>query len=36
MPTGPGERYDPKQGLGEESFDKWPPLLVQGHTYRVH
>jgi hypothetical protein len=32
---GPGERYDPKSGLGEESFDKWPPRLVQGHTYRV-
>jgi hypothetical protein len=32
---GPGERYDPKAGLGEESFDKWPPRLVQGHTYRV-
>jgi hypothetical protein len=32
---GPGERYDPKAGMGEESFDKWPPRLVQGHTYRV-
>jgi hypothetical protein len=32
---GPGERYDPKAGLGEESFDKWPPRLFQGHTYRV-
>ncbi len=36
MPSGPGERYDPKQGQGEESFDKWPPRLFQGHTYRVH
>lgn len=32
---GPGERYDPKAGLGEESFDKWPPRLVQGYSYRV-
>ncbi len=32
---GPGERYDPKDGLGEESFDKWPPRLVQGYSYRV-
>jgi hypothetical protein len=32
---GPGERYDPKAGLGEESFDRWPPRLVQGHTFRV-
>jgi hypothetical protein len=32
---GPGERYDPKAGLGEESFDKWPPRLVQGVPYRV-
>ncbi len=32
---GPGERYDPKLGMGEESFDKWPPRLFQGYTYRV-
>jgi hypothetical protein len=32
---GPGERYNPKAGMGEESFDKWPPRLVQGATYRV-
>lgn len=32
---GPGERYDPKAGLGEESFDKWPPRLIQGVPYRV-
>jgi hypothetical protein len=32
---GPGERYNPKDGMGEESFDKWPPRLVQGSTYRV-
>ncbi len=32
---GPGERYDPKLGLGEESFDKWPPRLFQGYTHRV-
>src|SRR5579863_3587098 len=24
---GPGERYDPKAGRGEVSFDKWPPRL---------
>ena len=35
LPSGPGERYDPKLGLGEESFDKWPPRLFQGYTYRV-
>jgi hypothetical protein len=32
---GPGERYDPKAGMGEESFDRWPPRLVQGYSYRV-
>ncbi len=32
---GPGERYNPKLGMGEESFDKWPPRLFQGYTYRV-
>jgi hypothetical protein len=32
---GPGERYDPKAGMGEESFDKWPPRLIQGVPYRV-
>jgi hypothetical protein len=32
---GPGERYDPKAGMGEESFDKWPPRLFQGVPYRV-
>jgi hypothetical protein len=32
---GPGERYDPKAGMGEESFDKWPPRLIQGVSYRV-
>ena len=32
---GPGERYDPKAGRGEESFDRWPPRLVQGYTYWV-
>jgi len=32
---GPGERYNPKEGLGEDSFDRWPPRLVQGDTYRV-
>ncbi len=32
---GPGERYDPKAGMGEESFDKWPPRLFQGVLYRV-
>ena len=35
MPAGPGERYDPKQGMGEESFDKWPPRLFQGYIHRV-
>ena len=35
LDAGPGERYDPKLGLGEESFDKWPPRLFQGYTYRV-
>ena len=32
---GPGERYDPKLGMGEASFDKWPPRLFQGYTHRV-
>jgi hypothetical protein len=32
---GPGERYNPKAGMGEESFDKWPPRLIQGVPYRV-
>ncbi len=32
---GPGERYNPKEGMGEESFDRWPPRLVQGSSYRV-
>ena len=32
---GTGERYDPEVGLGEQSFDKWPPRLVQGYSYRV-
>ena len=32
---GPGERYIPKDGRGEESFDRWPPRVVQGSTYRV-
>src|SRR5579863_7868795 len=32
---GPGERYDPKAGQGEESFDRWPPRIVQGYAYRV-
>jgi len=35
MPSGPGERYDPSQVMGEESFDKWPPRLFQGDVYRV-
>ena len=33
--AGPGERYDPKAGMGEDSFDRWPPRLVQGYTYWV-
>jgi hypothetical protein len=32
---GPGERYDPKKGMGEESFDRWPPRVIQGSSYRV-
>jgi hypothetical protein len=32
---GPGERYDPKAGMGDERFDKWPPRLFQGVPYRV-
>ncbi len=32
---GPGERYNPENAMGEESFDRWPPRMVQGHTYRV-
>jgi hypothetical protein len=32
---GPGERYNPKDGMGEESFDRWPPRLIQGSSYRV-
>ena len=32
---GPGERYNPKDGMGEDSFDRWPPRVVQGHSYRV-
>ena len=32
---GPGERYNPKDGMGEESFDRWPPRVVQGSSYRV-
>ncbi len=31
---GPGERYNPKDGMGEASFDKWPPKLFQGYTFR--
>ena len=27
---GPGERYNPKDGLGEESFDRWPPRRGAG------
>jgi len=32
---GPGERYNPKDGMGEESFDRWPPRRIQGSSYRV-
>jgi hypothetical protein len=32
---GPGERYNPKDGHGEDSFDRWPPRVVQGRTYIV-
>jgi hypothetical protein len=32
---GPGERYNPEDGMGEESFDRWPPRLIQGSTYRT-
>jgi hypothetical protein len=32
---GPGERYNPKDGMGEESFDRWPPRLIQGSSYRL-
>jgi hypothetical protein len=32
---GPGERYNPMDGMGEESFDRWPPRLIQGSAYRV-
>ena len=35
LPAGPGERYNPKDGEGEDSFDEWPPRLFQGYTYRV-
>lgn len=30
-----GERYNPKAGMGEESFDRWPPRLVQDSSWRV-
>ena len=32
---GPGERYNPKAGFSEESFDRWPPRLIQGSAYRL-
>ena len=35
LPAGPGERYNPGDGMGEASFDEWPPRLFQGYTYRV-
>ena len=32
---GPGERYKPKAEMGEESFDRWPPRLIQGSSWRL-
>ncbi len=30
-----GERYNPKAGFSEEHFDRWPPRVIQGSSYRL-